>query len=201
MSDLVLKKHTLLEYLQLEEQSDVKHEYRNGSIYAMSGGSLNHGIIGNNIGTALGNALYPKEGDCFPTNSEVKIYIEAIDESVYPDVMVICGEPSFKMKRNDIVTNPSLIIEVLSKSTEAYDRGSKFLKYRQLPSFREYVLIAQHEPKVESFYRHDETFWRISTALGLDSSIHLYSIDCDITLKEIYAFIKFSGGVQGILEL
>ncbi|MFK7905491.1 MAG: Uma2 family endonuclease [Chitinophagales bacterium] len=201
MSDLVLKKYTLLEYLQLEEQSDVKYEYRNGSIYAMAGGSYEHNLIGGNTIKTIGNALDKKDSNCKTLTSDMKVYIESINEAVFPDISVLCGEPDFPKGTKNAITNPSLIIEVLSKSTEAYDRGSKFLKYRQLPSFKEYVLIAQHEPKVESFYRHDETFWRISTALGLDSSIHLYSIDCNITLKEIYTFIKFSGGVQGMLEL
>ncbi len=201
MSNLAVKKYTFLEYLEIETLSDIKHEYRDGYIYAMAGGSYEHNVIGGNTIKALGNALSNKEGDCKTLTSDMKVYIESINEAVFPDVSVLCDEPEFPRGTRSAITNPSLIIEVLSDSTEAYDRGSKFHKYRQLPSFKEYVLIAQHEPKVEAFYRHDASFWRISTAIGLESSIHLYSIDCDIALKDIYAFLQFKGGVQTRLEL
>ena len=201
MSELATKRYTFLEYLDLEESSDIKHEYRNGLVYAMAGGSYEHNLIGGNTIKSIGNMLDKKGSDCKTLTSDMKIYIEAINEAVFPDISILCGNPEFPQGTKNAIKNPSLIIEVLSKSIEAYDRGNKFLKYRQLPSFKEYVLISQYEPKVESFYRHDESFWRISTALGLDSSIHLYSIDCDIALKDIYAFIKFSEGVQGVLEL
>ena len=182
--------YTFKEYLKFERHSNEKHEYHNGEIVAMAGGSLNHSVISNNIGTAINNALDKNGKDCVATNSDLKVYIESANHGVYPDVMVICGEEEFYEEDKTIVTNPSLIIEVLSKSTKAYDKGLKFEKYRTLPSFREYILVWQTIPKVQSWYKEEETLWRISSAFGLEASIPVFSLGCDIPLKEIYKRIK-----------
>ena len=201
MKNLALKKISFLEYLEQEEQSETKHEYHDGFVWAMAGGTLNHGIIGNNVNAAIRGELMKKGGRCKPINNDVKIYIEDFNRGVYPDGMVICGEPKFHLKRKDIVVNPILIIEVLSPSTAAFDRGEKFKFYKSLPSFKEYILITQGQPLVEGFYREEKNLWRISHAIGLEESIPVYSIDAEISLKDIYAFIEFSGGVQRKMDL
>ncbi|MGB0930234.1 MAG: Uma2 family endonuclease [Chitinophagales bacterium] len=202
MKDLASQKISFLEYLELEEKSEVKYEYHDGFVWAMAGGTLNHGTISGNAFSALSSVLRKKDGNnCKPANSEVKIYIEAYNRGVYPDAMVICGEPEFHLNRKDIVVNPSLIIEVLSPSTAAFDRGDKFRFYKSLSSFKEYILITQDQPLVEGFYREEKNLWRISHATEMEESIPIYSLGAEISLKDIYAFIDFSGGVQTRMDL
>ena len=194
------KRYTFEEYLTLEEKAEHKSEYHNGRIYAMSGGTYRHGVIANNMGGILRDIAKGKGGKCTPTNSDVKVYIEKLNKAVYPDAMMICGEPEFKDKNKIILLNPILIVEVLSKGTASYDRGEKFRMYQQLPSFKEYLIVSQDQPKVECFYRESKDLWRISYAVGLDKTIHLYSMDCDIPLTEVYSFIAFEEGVQTELD-
>jgi len=188
--------YTFEEYLALEKKAEFKSEFHNGQIYAMSGGSFAHSIIGGNMTTALNKQIETKGRKCRASNSDLMVYIESVNKNVYPDVAVVCDKPKFKDKNKIILLNPILIVEVLSKSTAAYDRGEKFRNYQELPSFKEYLLVSQNQPKVECFYRESEDLWRISYAVGLDKSIHLYSLDCDIPLTEIYSFIEFEEGIQ-----
>ncbi len=160
------------EYLTLEVNAENKNEFHDGRIYAMSGGTFRHEVIANNVGSVLRDAAKEKKGKCIPTNSNLKVYI-----------------------------NPILIVEVLSKNTAAYDRGEKFRSYQQRASFKEYLIVSQEQPKVECFYREEENLWRISYAVGLDKSIHLHSLDCEIPLTEIYVFIEFEDGIQTELDL
>lgn len=192
--------YTFEEYLALEAIAEFKSEYHNGQIYAMSGGTLRHGLIGNSMGAALLAALRAKGSKCLVPNSEVKVYIEAANKSVYPDTMAICEKPIFWKNKKTVITNPRLIVEVLSDSTESYDRTHKFKLYQQLPSFKEYILISQKQPIVEGFCRESNGLWRISSAAGLDQSIHLYSLDTDIPLADIYAQIDFPEGIQSLLD-
>ena len=168
------------EYLVLEEKAPYKNEYHRGKIVAMSGGTFDHNTIAQNAGNAIGNALRKKKKKCRVANSDQKIYIADYDKGVYPDVSIYCEKPTYYKSRKDVLTNPVLILEVLSNSTEDYDRGKKFTQYRSLPSFKEYVLINQYQAKVESWYKQEENVWRISNAEGLNSTIHLYSLDITI---------------------
>ena len=186
MAEKKLKSFSIEEYLLLEEQSDVKNEYAFGQIVSMSGGTLNHGIIGNNINTALSNALRSKDLKCISINGDVKIYIENANSFVYPDGMLVCGEIETFEKDEHSVINPVLIVEVLSKSTESYDRGDKFHKYCSLPSCREYVLIDQYKPVIDILYREETSYWKMVTTIGLDKSIYLNTIDIAIPMAEIY---------------
>ncbi len=201
MNELALKKISFPEYLELEEKSEGKHEYHDGFVRAMAGGTPNHSTISGNIYASLANALRNKEGKCRPFNSDLKIYIESVNRGVYPDAMMVCGELDYYLNRKDIITNPKLVIEVLSTSTAAFDRGDKFRFYKSLPSFREYILIHQDQPFVEGYYWEDRELWRISHAIGLEENIQIHSIDAEISLKDIYAFIEFSGGVQKKMDL
>ena len=180
------KKYTLEEYLALEKLAEYKSEFWNGTIVAMAGGKPNHNKIANSIGRAIENELDKRNKNCSTFNSDQKVYIPKFNHGVYPDCMVICGEEELHEKSTAMVTNPSLIIEVLSKSTKDYDKSEKFEGYRSLPSFKEYVLIWQTIPKVQSWYKEAEDLWRISSAFGLDKTIQLHSIDCTIQLKDIY---------------
>jgi len=181
--------YTFEEYLAMEEKAEFKSEYEKGKITAMAGGTPNHSFISQNTGTAIANELRKKDKKCRVSNSEIKIRIEEFDKGVYPDVSVICEAMSFYNNRKDIITNPLLVVEVLSNSTKDYDKGSKFTQYRSLPSFREYVLIDQYEAKVESWYKVEENIWRISNARGLDASIKLFSLDIEIKLSDIFYLI------------
>lgn len=197
------KRYTLLEYLNLEPTLEGKFEFHNGEIVAMAGGTLNHSRIISKINRLLGNLL---DGTQCENLIDLKVFIEKFNHGVFPDAMVICGEPEMLGNRNDIIVNPSLVIEVLSKSTESYDRGEKFLRYRSLPSFKEYVLIASDKHLVESFYKENSNYWQMRTAIGLDAEIHLFSIDKTITLKDIYENVSdirdihevLSEGMEGI---
>ena len=154
MTEQKLKYYSISEYLTLEEQSEERHEYEAGQIRAMSGGTINHGLIGTNITNALYNSL-KNAGDCMALNGDVKIWIDTAASFVYPDAMAICGPIETAGQDEHAVTNPTLIVEVLSKSTESYDRGDKFHKYCSLPSFKEYVLIDQNKPVIDLLYREE----------------------------------------------
>ncbi|MFK7982418.1 MAG: Uma2 family endonuclease [Saprospiraceae bacterium] len=187
------RKYTLEEYLALEEVAEYKSEFWDGTIVAMAGGKPNHNKIANSIGRVIENELDKKNKNCSTFNSDQKVFIPKFNHGVYPDCMVICGEEELHGKSTAMVTNPSLIIEVLSKSTKEYDKGEKFEGYRSLPSFKEYVLIWQTIPKVQSWYKEAEDLWRISSVFGLDKTIELYSIGCTLQLKDIYRRVNNLG--------
>ena len=178
---------TLDEYADAEEFSDEKHEFHNGKRTTMPGGTLPHNEICNNIGTVINIALFSKEtDDVHVYNSDMKVYIPLINKSVYPDLTVIADKPI--LRRKDIIQNPTVLVEVLSKSTEDYDRGEKFKHYKTLPSFREYVLIDQYKASIDVFYLENPSngTWSETHYEGLEAEIKLQSIDCTIKTKGIY---------------
>jgi len=184
MTEQKLKYYSVSDYLALEEQAQEKHEYEAGRIKAMSGGTINHAILGNNINTALNINL--KGLECIALTGDARIWIDSAASFVYPDATVICGAIETAVEDEQSIINPTLIVEVLSKSTESYDRGDKFHKYCSLPSFREYVLIDQNKPVVDLLYREEPGYWRMMTVIGLDKSITLSSIGCSIKMEDIY---------------
>jgi Uma2 family endonuclease len=181
--------YTPEEYLALEEQAEFRSEYENGEIVQMAGGSLNHLQIISNVSRFLGNKM---PADCRSLPNEMKIRVEAIGKFYYPDVTILCGKPSFYRKRNDTITNPILIVEVLSDSTEAKYRGEKFFAYQTLESLREYVLISQNRAAVEQFTRQSDGSWKYLATIGLESFVKLESIDVELTLEEIYQRTEFA---------
>ena len=201
MAEKKLDTLTIEEYLVLEEQSEIKNEYAYGIITAMSGGTLNHGIIGNNINTELSNRVKEKGAECITINGDVKIFIEKADSFVYPDGMMICGGIQTAEGDEHSVINPILIVEVLSKSTESYDRGDKFHKYCSLPSFREYVLIDQYKPVIDILYKEDSSYWKMTATIGMDKSIYLTSLDCYISMADIYRNTQNLAAPQFRLDL
>jgi len=186
MPEKSLSNYSVLEYLKLDNQSDIKNEYNDGLIVSLAGGTLNHGIIGNNINSEINNNLKSKGLNCTPINGDVKVYIEKANSFVYPDGMIVCGNIETHKEDENSIINPILIIEVLSKSTESYDRGNKFRKYCSLPSFCEYVLIDQYQPIVDTLYRADKQYWKMITTIGLEKSIYLNSIKAEIKMEDIY---------------
>lgn len=183
--------HTIADYLAQEASSEARHEYERGQILVMSGGTINHGLIGGKIYRMLADRLEKSDKNCTAINSDVKVRIEAVDSFVYPDTMVVCGALETAEVDPDSIVNPILVVEVLSKSTAGYDRGDKFFKYRQLPSLREYILIDQYQPIVESFFKKEEGIWEIARVAGLDQSFPIKSLGFSIALADLYAGVTF----------
>ena len=153
---------TYADYLAAEAASDIRHEYLRGEVYAMAGGTPSHARLAMAIGVALSNGLSGRP--CSVFGSDLRVRIPATDLSTYPDITVVCGKLEHDEVDPDAAINPILIVEVLSDSTEAYDRGQKFSHYRQLPSLREYVLVSQHEPRLEAYYKNSEGAWVLDEA-------------------------------------
>lgn len=172
-----------------EELASHKSEFYKGEIFAMPGGTRNHSVIGLNINAELRQALRGK--DCFAGNNDLKIRIEEADAGVYPDGLVICGKENYYADRKDIVTNPTVVIEVLSDSTAAWYLGGKFRQYQTLPSLQEYVLIEQNEPQVDVFRRNEQGLWVLEGYEGLDKMVEFKSLGVSIASSEIYYEIEF----------
>lgn len=181
---------TAEEYLALERAAHHKSELINGEIYAMAGASWAHGRIALNVATILNRQTVGTP--CQPVGSDTRIEIAPTGAFVYPDVTVVCGDPEFRENaRPDTLTNPTLIVEVLSEFTEAPDRGDKFAHYQRLESLQEYVLVSQNSPRVERFARQADGQWLLGTATGLDASVRLASVGCDLALAEAYDRVTF----------
>jgi Uma2 family endonuclease len=177
------------QYLDAERSAEFRHEYYNGHVYAMSGGSYRHGQIIGSLTTELTNRL--KSRPCSVVPNDLRLRVSPDGLYTYPDVVVICGDPGFTDDRHDTLLNPALIVEVLSPSTEAYDRGFKSAQYRTVESLEEYALVSQSEPRVEVFRRQPGGHWLLSEAVGIEAVCHFDSLDCAIPLAEIYAKVTF----------
>jgi Uma2 family endonuclease len=173
------------DYLAMERASDIRHERMDGEILAMTGASRAHNLITLNTAAALHSQL--KGRPCEIYNNDLRVKVSPAGDYVYPDIVVVCEPPRFEDDKFDTLLNPTLIVEVLSDSTEAYDRGHKFAAYRALDSLRDYVLIAQQESRVEHYVRQSAESWLLTETVGLQSSLELSSIDCRLALDEVYA--------------
>jgi Uma2 family endonuclease len=177
-------------YLDKEAKSIEKHEFINGKVIRMPGAKAKH----NQIAAQFASALIVATEDIDPTfliyNSDQKIYIPLYNHAVYPDAVVVCEAPEFWNGREDIILNPILIVEVLSQSTKDYDRHGKFMKYKTLESFKEYVLVHQDMYRVETFYREQPNLWRETIAQDLNTTIFLASLGVSIDLNKIYRNVK-----------
>lgn len=198
---LLKKKYKITpqEYLNAERLSESKNEYFNGEVFAMAGASMEHNQISSNIIRVLGNQLV--ESPCTVFANDMKIKIEAIEKYTYPDIVVVCGNGEFEQdkensddkaikdeyeRENDILLNPIVIMEILSISTEGYDRGDKFSHYQFIDSFIEYLLISQYVCRVEKFIRQKDKTWIYSTYSNLEDTVKIESINCDLPVAEIY---------------
>lgn len=176
---------SLEDYLAAERQAETKSEYLNGEVFAMSGASREHNLIAVNITASVHGQL--KGRPCETYAGDMRVHVSATGLYTYPDVTVVCGEPQLEGAELDTLLNPTLLIEVLSPSTEAYDRGKKFAQYRALESFREYVLVSQEEVRVEIFTRQEDGHWLLSQeAAHLDETVPLASIGCELRLADVY---------------
>lgn len=189
MAQTAVSHYSYEAYLALEAEADTKHEYHDGFIVAMAGGTPVHSQIGANATTALNVVLQKEAKPCITFNSDLKIHIEAVNRTFYPDASVACESPVYSDKDPNALTNPILIIEVLSDSTAAFDRGLKFSHYRQLPSLQEYVLISQEEAMVDTYYRVEENLWEIRTITGFSASVELKSIGITVQMSDIYRLV------------
>ncbi len=187
----ISKTYSIAEYLAMEENSIEKHEFYNGKIIKMPGAKPVHNLIAANIITQLNYEIEKKQVNYFVLTSDTKIHIARLKSFVYPDAVVVCEQIEMYPGSETVIINPLLVVEVLSPSTEEYDRKGKFFDYKQIPSFREYVLVEQNTAFVTASYKIADRTWQDTEADGFDASIHLQSIDCTISLSKIYKGIKF----------
>jgi Uma2 family endonuclease len=177
------------QYLELDRASECRNEYYQGRMWAMSGGSYRHAVIIARLSRALGNALDGRPRGV--TTSDVRVRIAPEGLYTYPDVAVVCADPKLADGRSDTLLNPALIVEVLSHSTEGYDRGFKSAQYRRIESLEEYALVWQTEPRVEVFRRQPGGHWLLSESIGMDAVCPFDSVGASVALAEIYDKIAF----------
>lgn len=182
------KRYSLEEYFALEEQAESKSEFHDGEIVAMTGASIDHNRLSRNLIFLLTAALKGKRFE--PFVGDMKVWIEKHRKVTYPDVLAIDGKPELYNNRKDTLTNPCLVIEVLSKSTMEYDQTEKFKRYRSLDSLQEYVLVNQYDIEVQLYTRTNEGFWQYRAYESLEDTVHLTSIETDITVAEVYEGIE-----------
>lgn len=182
------------EYLAFERQNEYKSEYIDGEMVAMTGASRRHNIIAVNITAALHPQLRGRPCETYAGDMRVKIASRREYAYTYPDVVVVCGEPQFEDGHLDTLINPTVLIEVLSESTERYDRGKKFSFYRMIESLAEYVLVAQDEHRVEQYVKQPDGRWLLSDHHSLDDVVELASVQCTLALRAVYAKIVLPPG-------
>ena len=180
---------TIDEYLAMEDASTEKHEFIGGQVYAIAGASFAHNQIAANSLIDIGSFLRDKQ--CRIYGSDLKIHVKTESGFVYPDLSIVCNGPQFLEDRKDIVTNPSVIIEVLSPDTYDHDHGKKFMLYRQLPSLREYILISSMAMGVEKFVRNDSASWMLTECYKTEDVLSIESISYQTTLAALYRDVIF----------
>ena len=191
MTALEKRRYTEEEYLELERVSDFKHEFYGGEIFAMAGGTRTHALICHNVDVRLGMQILQRL--CQIYGSDMRLRVEATGLQTYPDLSGLCDEPRFSSQTEDTLLNPSFIIEVLSKSTQDYDKTEKFRQYRKIKSLRDYVLISQYSVYVEHFTRQPDGYWRLESYEALEDTFTLESINCTLELGQIYWKVALEG--------
>ena len=200
MSTAEKRRLTPQEYLAIDEASEIRHEFLDGEIFAMSGATFWHTLIKDNLSQALRNKLAAKDAnDCYVLTSDQRVKVSATGLYTYPDILICCGEPVFDEEICNTLVNPRVLIEVLSESTERYDRGAKFGHYRQLASVQEYLLIAQDRPCVERYVREPAAGdsppaadrWVLTAVTDAAGSLLLESVGVEVTLADIYDRVVF----------
>lgn len=185
---------TPAEYLAIERKAGFRSEYFEGEMFAMSGASREHNLISVNLSSALSTQLKNRPGEVY--KSDMRVCVPS-GLYTYPDVVVVCGNPKFEDEEVDILLNPLVLIEVLSKSTADYDRGTKFKHYRQITSLREYVLVDQASAQIEHFVLGSDGKWALTEIAGLEKKLSLDSIGCQVPLAEVYRKVTFATDAQG----
>jgi Uma2 family endonuclease len=179
-----LPRISLDEYLIAEDTAEVRGEFVDGVVISMVGGTLDHGVIVQNVGAEFRDRL--RGGPCRAVSQGTHVRLERTERVFYPDVAVFCGEVKRERRVRDLMLNPSVLVEVLSPSTANYDRGFKWENYRRIPSLLDYLLISQNEPRVERYTRHADGMWLFSETRGLDATVHLESIGVELALRDVY---------------
>jgi Uma2 family endonuclease len=181
---------TEAEYLAFEQDSDIKHEFVNGDVFAMTGASWRHNVICSNVNIALGGQLANK--DCTVVASDMRLKVASRVSYRYPDLMVVCGDPAFVDDRTDTISSPTVVIEVLSASTALVDHNEKLHEYIRLTSLHEYILISQDAAQVERFLRQEADEWLYKQITGIESRLDLRSIGCTLALSDVYNKVTFN---------
>lgn len=181
--------YSLDEYRTLEETAEFRSEYHDGRIIPMSGGTINHNRLVRNLVRILDTAFRQKPYEVF--TSDLRLWIPQYRKGTYPDLMAIAENPVFNDNRTDEILNPCLIVEVLSKSTESYDRGDKFLYYRSIPEFREYLLVSQSEYFIEHYRKIGEGQWLLQEYRGNEVEIALESVEVSLVIQHVYEGVNF----------
>lgn len=180
-----LENLSIADYINIEQETDLRYEYHNGKIFAMAGGTVEHGLISGNTYGEIKFSLRNKGSNCTTINNDIKLHIVASNKFLYPDVMVVCGDLERSKVEKNAIVNPVVIIEVLSKSTESYDRGDKFFTYRQIESLKEYILIDQYKAQID-IYKRELNLWKITRIEGIEQIFKISSLDIALRLKNIY---------------
>jgi Uma2 family endonuclease len=177
------------EYLALERQSETKSEYRQGETFALAGANRGHNLIAFNLAGALSPQLKHRPCEAYVGDMRVKVANAGL--YTYPDVTIVCGKAEFEDHEDDTLLNPTVIIEILSPSTEAYDRGAKFEFYRTLESLSDYLLVSRSSPTIEHFTRHADDHWLLATYRGLEAVAAIPSIGCELRLADVYDKVEW----------
>lgn len=177
------------EYLAIERDVEAKHEFYRGELFAMGGASFDHTQI--TLAAAASIFAQLKSTKCHVSTNDLRVKVSASGLYTYPDIVVTCEKPRFEDEHFDTLLNPQAIIEVLSETTEKYDRGKKFEHYRQIESLREYALVAQDRAHIELFTRGDDGVWSLSEATGLEATIALPTVGCELALADVYAKVSW----------
>jgi Uma2 family endonuclease len=181
---------TVDEYLKIERSAKSKSEYFNGEMFAMAGATRNHQVICDNILFSLKNQI--KNKHCIAFGGDLRVKVNKAGLYTYPDISALCGKELFDDEEKDTLTNPQLIIEVLSDSTEAYDRGKKFAFYRQIESLKEYILVSQSSKKIERFAKNETGFWTLSETNSDTDILCLSALECNLSIEDVYDKVEFS---------
>ncbi len=179
---------TEAEYIAWERQQPERHEYWRGEVFSQAGGTRRHSLVGTNAARAIGNLL--QGHDYQAHGGDMRVHIEATGYHAYPDVSVVC--PPIEGDADDEISNPVLVVEVLSPSTADFDRGGKFGHYRQIPSLQEYLVLWQDEPRVEQHTRTEDGLWLLREVVGIDQSLRLASLNKQLALRDVYDKVQFA---------
>jgi Uma2 family endonuclease len=190
------RKYSPSDYLALERQSHHRSELFDGEIFAMSGATRRHNLIVTNIIREIGRQVADRPCEAYAR--DMKVQVAATGSFTYPDVVVVCDEPRFHDDHEDVLLNPTFLVEVLSESTEAYDRGAKSEQYRTIDSLREYLLVAQDRCHVEHYIRQPDGQWLLRESGNPEDTVQIKAVVCELPLNEVYAKVKLVAAPTGI---
>jgi len=190
MSAVTKKKLSEAEYLAIERAAELKSEFYNGEMFAMAGASHQHSEIKENLSIEIGGRL--KGSTCHTYSSDMRMKVHRTGLYTYPDILIVCGRPEVDREHGDILHNPQVIIEILSESTESYDRGKKFLHYRRIPSLKEYVLVSQNQKLIERFVRQLDDDWLLTTFDDPDGEFALSTVPVRVPMADVYRGVEFT---------